>query len=165
LKADAVFQGGEDDLDALLAKFALDDKRQSTVEVEDDSAPPSARVYSSFTPVSPQQATPPPPFPPPSPLLGYAECMLAMIHVPAREFFFTSSNSTNPAPQVLHVMHCQGTPKANVIKGTHICADKILVEQQETGSCCVKKNSLMPLCILERHIWSLIRYSVHGNRP
>ena len=50
-----VLQGGEDDLDALLAKFALEDKMQSSVEVVDDSAPPSARVYSSFTPVSPQQ--------------------------------------------------------------------------------------------------------------
>ena len=51
-----VLQGGEDDLEALLAKFALEDKLQSAVEVQDDTAPPSARVYSSFTPVSPQQA-------------------------------------------------------------------------------------------------------------
>lgn len=48
-------QGGEDDLDALLAKFALEDKLQAAVTTEDGSKPPSARVYSSFTAASPQQ--------------------------------------------------------------------------------------------------------------
>lgn len=47
-------QGGEDDLDALLAKFALEDKLQAIAVTEDTNAP-SARVYSSFTPVSSQQ--------------------------------------------------------------------------------------------------------------
>lgn len=48
-------QGGEDDLDALLAKFVLEDKIQTEAAIEDKSMPPSARVYSSFTPVAPNQ--------------------------------------------------------------------------------------------------------------
>ena len=41
-------------MDALLAKFALEDKLQATAVTEHTNGP-SARVYSSFTPVSPQQ--------------------------------------------------------------------------------------------------------------
>lgn len=48
-------QGGEDDLDALLAKFALEDKQRNEPQVEHDAPPPSARVYASFTPVNPAQ--------------------------------------------------------------------------------------------------------------
>lgn len=42
-------QGGEDDLDALLAKFALEDKQKDTVQALEDEQPPSARVFASFT--------------------------------------------------------------------------------------------------------------------
>ena len=41
-------------MDALLAKFALEDKLQAAAVTEHTNGP-SARVYSSFTPVSPQQ--------------------------------------------------------------------------------------------------------------
>lgn len=58
MQADEAFhdmQGGEDDLDALLAKFALEDKLQATPIAENSATAPSARVYSSFTPVTPNQ--------------------------------------------------------------------------------------------------------------
>ena len=43
-------QGGEDDLDALLAKFKLQDEQQKlhTVELE---RPPSPRLFATFTPI------------------------------------------------------------------------------------------------------------------
>lgn len=40
--------GGEDDIDALLAQFKLQDERISELYVEDDCPPPGARVYSSL---------------------------------------------------------------------------------------------------------------------
>jgi hypothetical protein len=43
-------QGGEDDLDALLAKFKLEDAERNTVKVEEGVPPPSPRVYASFVP-------------------------------------------------------------------------------------------------------------------
>jgi hypothetical protein len=50
-------QGGEDDIDALLAQFKLQDEASTTVRVEDNCRPPSPRVYASFLPmVSPLQA-------------------------------------------------------------------------------------------------------------
>ena len=49
------WQGGEDDIDALLAKFKLQDERHARVEVVEDCPPPSPRVYASFTPI-PSQA-------------------------------------------------------------------------------------------------------------
>lgn len=42
-------QGGDDDVDALLAQFALEEKAKSTVDVREDVVGPSARVYASFT--------------------------------------------------------------------------------------------------------------------
>ena len=42
--------GDEDDIDALLAKFALEDKQRKEVRVEADCGPPSARVNASFVP-------------------------------------------------------------------------------------------------------------------
>ena len=42
-------QGGEDDLDALLAQFQLSDKRQTAVQVVDEAPPPSPRVFATFT--------------------------------------------------------------------------------------------------------------------
>lgn len=42
--------GDEDDLDALLAKFALADKQQKEVVVVPDADPPSARVNATFVP-------------------------------------------------------------------------------------------------------------------
>ncbi len=41
-------QGGEDDIDALLAKFALEDAGQ--VQVQHEASPPSARTYATFIP-------------------------------------------------------------------------------------------------------------------
>ena len=48
-------QGGEDDLDSLLARFKLDDQQRSAVRVEEDCAPPTPRVYASFTPIHSQK--------------------------------------------------------------------------------------------------------------
>lgn len=42
-------QGGDDDVDALLAQFALEEKAKSAADVREDVAAPSARVYASFT--------------------------------------------------------------------------------------------------------------------
>ena len=42
-------QGGEDDLDALLARFKLNDQLQNNVT--EDSAAPSARCFASLTPL------------------------------------------------------------------------------------------------------------------
>lgn len=42
-------QGGDDDVDALLAQFALEEKAKSTADVREDVTAPSARVYASFT--------------------------------------------------------------------------------------------------------------------
>lgn len=43
-------QDENEDLDALLEQFALDDEAKSTVQVVEDCSPPSARVFASFTP-------------------------------------------------------------------------------------------------------------------
>ena len=51
-------QGGEDDLDALLARFALDDAQKDAVEILENAACPSARVYASFTAVTPDKVLP-----------------------------------------------------------------------------------------------------------
>ncbi|KAI7844606.1 hypothetical protein COHA_001846 [Chlorella ohadii] len=48
-------QGGEDDIDALLAAFKLKDERHSRVEVQEGCAAPSPRVYASFTPIPSQK--------------------------------------------------------------------------------------------------------------
>ena len=42
-------QGGDDDVDALLAQFALEEKAKNSADIREDVAPPSARVYASFT--------------------------------------------------------------------------------------------------------------------
>lgn len=47
-------QGGEDDIDALLAAFKLKDERHSRVEVQEGCPAPSPRVYASFTPIPSQ---------------------------------------------------------------------------------------------------------------
>lgn len=45
-------QGGEDDIDALLAQFKLQDDAQTAVKVVDNCRPPSPRVYCSFQPMN-----------------------------------------------------------------------------------------------------------------
>ena len=42
-------QGGDDDVDALLAQFALEERAKNSADIRQDVAPPSARVYASFT--------------------------------------------------------------------------------------------------------------------
>jgi hypothetical protein len=42
-------QGGDDDIEAVLAKFRLEDDALSRAEILTDVDPPSARVHSSFT--------------------------------------------------------------------------------------------------------------------
>ena len=42
-------QGGDDDVEALLAQFALEEKAKSSADIREDVPPPSARVYASFT--------------------------------------------------------------------------------------------------------------------
>lgn len=49
-------QGGEDDIDALLAAFKLEDDRQAAVVVQEGCPSPSPRVYASFIPL-PSQAS------------------------------------------------------------------------------------------------------------
>ena len=44
-------QGGEDDLDALLKQFKLQDKKAKAVEVQHNIDQPSARLFASFTPI------------------------------------------------------------------------------------------------------------------
>jgi hypothetical protein len=44
-------QGGEDDIDAVLAQFKLRDEEATAVRVEEGCLPPSPRVYSSFVPM------------------------------------------------------------------------------------------------------------------
>ncbi|KAK9823375.1 hypothetical protein WJX72_002326 [[Myrmecia] bisecta] len=50
-------EGGDADLDALLAKFKMADEALSTVLVEENVSPPSARVHATFTPVSAGKAS------------------------------------------------------------------------------------------------------------
>ena len=47
-------QGGEDDLDALLAQFKLEEADRKKVSVQRASAPPSARLFASLTAISNQ---------------------------------------------------------------------------------------------------------------
>mmetsp|Transcript_35362 Transcript_35362/g.89532 ORF Transcript_35362/g.89532 Transcript_35362/m.89532 type:complete len:561 (-) Transcript_35362:2296-3978(-) len=49
-RAQKRLEGDEDDIDALLAQFAVSDKAQGEVKIEADCAPPSARVSASFIP-------------------------------------------------------------------------------------------------------------------
>ncbi len=42
-------QGGDDDIDALLAQFALEEKAKTSADIREDVVPPSARVHASFT--------------------------------------------------------------------------------------------------------------------
>lgn len=44
--------GGEDDIDALLAQFKIEDESASSVTIEENCNPPSPRVYSSFHPLN-----------------------------------------------------------------------------------------------------------------
>ena len=43
-------EGDEDDLDALLERFAIEEKQHKTVQIEADCEPPPARVNASFIP-------------------------------------------------------------------------------------------------------------------
>ncbi|KAL0055849.1 hypothetical protein WJX82_005035 [Trebouxia sp. C0006] len=42
-------KGGDDDIDALLAQFALEEKAKTSADIREDVVPPSARVHASFT--------------------------------------------------------------------------------------------------------------------
>lgn len=44
-------KGGEGDIDALLAKFKLEDEAQSTVRIEENCIAPTPRVYATFIPL------------------------------------------------------------------------------------------------------------------
>ena len=44
-------QGGEDDLDALLKRFQLQDKKAKEIEIQHNADPPSARLFANFTPI------------------------------------------------------------------------------------------------------------------
>lgn len=44
-------QGGEDDLDALLAQFKLQDQAANQITLKDNAKAPPARVHASFTPI------------------------------------------------------------------------------------------------------------------
>ena len=47
-------QGGEDDLDALLAQFKLEEGTRNQVTIQQQSEPPSPRLFASMTAVSGQ---------------------------------------------------------------------------------------------------------------
>ena len=46
-----LIQGGEDDLDALLKHFQLQDKKAKAIEIHKNADPPSARLFANFTPI------------------------------------------------------------------------------------------------------------------
>ena len=50
-------QGGEDDLDALLARFKLQDAVSTETQILECSRPPSPRLFATFTPVPAAQAS------------------------------------------------------------------------------------------------------------
>eukprot|EP00879_Flechtneria_rotunda_P020276 GHRR01021324.1.p1 GENE.GHRR01021324.1~~GHRR01021324.1.p1 ORF type:complete len:137 (+),score=25.57 GHRR01021324.1:1501-1911(+) len=56
-RTDKKLQGDEDDIDALLAKFALEEKQLKSVQVIADCNPPSARVNASFVPYITQRGS------------------------------------------------------------------------------------------------------------
>uniref|UniRef100_A0A383WDZ9 DUF4110 domain-containing protein n=1 Tax=Tetradesmus obliquus TaxID=3088 RepID=A0A383WDZ9_TETOB len=56
-RTDKALAGDEDDIDALLAKFALEEKQLKAVQVINDCEPPSARVNASFVPYVTQRGT------------------------------------------------------------------------------------------------------------
>jgi hypothetical protein len=49
-RTDKELAADEDNIDALLAKFAMEERAKRAVEVEQDCAPPSARANASFSP-------------------------------------------------------------------------------------------------------------------
>jgi hypothetical protein len=57
-RAERAAAGGEDDIDALLARFRLQDELHTRVEVQEDCAAPSPRVYATFTPIPSQVPLP-----------------------------------------------------------------------------------------------------------
>ena len=42
-------QGGDDDVDALLSQFNLEEKAKNAAQIKENADPPSSRVYASFT--------------------------------------------------------------------------------------------------------------------
>ena len=50
-KNKALLQGGEDDLDALLKNFELQDKKAKEIVVVSNTDPPTPRLFATFTPV------------------------------------------------------------------------------------------------------------------
>eukprot|EP00878_Enallax_costatus_P020083 GHUV01021214.1.p1 GENE.GHUV01021214.1~~GHUV01021214.1.p1 ORF type:complete len:137 (+),score=39.61 GHUV01021214.1:428-838(+) len=56
-RTDKKLAGDEDDIDALLEKFALEEKQLKSVEVINDCDPPSARVNASFVPYITQRGS------------------------------------------------------------------------------------------------------------
>jgi hypothetical protein len=60
LRTTSQTQGGEDDLDALLAHFSAADKQKKAVQVLGEAAPPSPRVFATWTALPSQVRTPAP---------------------------------------------------------------------------------------------------------
>eukprot|EP00882_Tetradesmus_deserticola_P027133 GHRQ01030000.1.p1 GENE.GHRQ01030000.1~~GHRQ01030000.1.p1 ORF type:complete len:390 (+),score=173.56 GHRQ01030000.1:29-1171(+) len=56
-RTDKALAGDEDDIDALLAKFSMEEKQLKAVQVINDCDPPSARVNASFVPYTTQRGT------------------------------------------------------------------------------------------------------------
>lgn len=50
-RLDRRLERDEEDIDALLEKFRLEDERSSQPVIEDDCQPPSVRVHASYTPL------------------------------------------------------------------------------------------------------------------
>lgn len=50
-RLDRRLEDDEEDIDALLAKFKLEDARRTETRIEEDCDPPSVRVHASYTPI------------------------------------------------------------------------------------------------------------------
>lgn len=46
-----IMQGGEDDLDALLKQFEIQDRKAKEIVIVSNADSPTARLFASFTPV------------------------------------------------------------------------------------------------------------------
>ncbi|KAI8464529.1 MAG: hypothetical protein J3K34DRAFT_474238 [Monoraphidium minutum] len=95
-RTERALAGDEDDIDALLAQFALQEKAKKEVTLEPDCAPPSARVNASLVPyVTPKSSE--------LILFGgeYTHIKTGKVHVNADLYRF-DVDKANPSPRCAH---------------------------------------------------------------
>jgi hypothetical protein len=97
-------QGGEDDIDALLAGFALEDKARRSVTVEEGCAPPTPRVYSSFVPIPSQARRPPAAAPMLLPLPRCTSCLLLLPFFHCRHLIPLPPLASAPRHLICHLL-------------------------------------------------------------